>query len=76
MLDRYPELNANDEVLTWLEGVRRRWIGNVSTTRYDGRGWLVLTALAGPLPEDVAEVTISLHNFFMSQPESMNVVAR
>jgi SWI/SNF-related matrix-associated actin-dependent regulator of chromatin subfamily A-like protein 1 len=56
VLERYPELDANDEVLTWLEGVRRRWIGNVTTTRHDGRGWLVLTALAGPLPDAVAEV--------------------
>jgi SNF2 family DNA or RNA helicase len=34
--------------------VRRRWIGTVSTTRYDGRGWLVLQTRAGPLPDDVA----------------------
>src|SRR6201996_3440950 len=54
VLDRYPELNANDEVITWLEGVRRRWIGNVTTTRHDGAGWLVFHGLAGPIPDAVA----------------------
>jgi SWI/SNF-related matrix-associated actin-dependent regulator 1 of chromatin subfamily A len=54
MLEHYPELHATADVEEWLRGVRRRWIGTVTTTRYDGRGWLVLQTLAGPIPEPVA----------------------
>jgi SWI/SNF-related matrix-associated actin-dependent regulator of chromatin subfamily A-like protein 1 len=54
MLERYPELQVASEVEEWLRGVRRRWIGTVTTTREDGRGWLVLKTLAGPLPEAIA----------------------
>lgn len=54
MLARYPELRAAAQVEEWLRGVRRRWIGNVTTAREDGTGWLVLQTLAGPLPEAVA----------------------
>jgi hypothetical protein len=54
MLERYPELQAATEVEQWLRGVRRRWIGTVTTTRHDGLGWLVLQTLAGPLPEAIA----------------------
>jgi superfamily II DNA or RNA helicase len=55
VLERYPDLTPSSEVLEWLAGVRQRWIGSVSTTRYDGRGWLVLRTLAGPLPEPLTE---------------------
>ena len=55
ILERYPELDASDEVLAWLAGVNRRWIGNVSTTRHDGRGWWVLHTIAGPLPAELRE---------------------
>jgi SWI/SNF-related matrix-associated actin-dependent regulator 1 of chromatin subfamily A len=51
LLERYPELSASGEVMEWLAGVRRRWIGYVRTTRYDGRGWWVLETRAGPVPE-------------------------
>ncbi|HET9123691.1 MAG TPA: DEAD/DEAH box helicase [Solirubrobacteraceae bacterium] len=54
MLARYPELRAAAPVEQWLRGVRRRWIGNVTTAREDGAGWFVLQTLAGPLPEPVA----------------------
>ena len=54
-LERYPDLTPSPAVLEWLAGVRQRWIGSVSTTRYDGRGWLVLKTLAGPLPEPLTE---------------------
>ena len=50
-LERYPELTADETVVQWLEGVQRRWIGYVRTTRHDGRGWWVLETLAGPVPE-------------------------
>ncbi|HET9104700.1 MAG TPA: DEAD/DEAH box helicase [Solirubrobacteraceae bacterium] len=51
ILARRPELEASDEVREWLSAVRRRWVGSVSTRRYDGRGWLVLRTLAGPIPK-------------------------
>ncbi|MEA2211730.1 MAG: SWI/SNF-related matrix-associated actin-dependent regulator of chromatin subfamily A-like protein 1 [Solirubrobacteraceae bacterium] len=51
ILDLYPDLEAAPAVHEWLAGVRARWIGSVSTCRHDNRGWLVLTTLAGPLPE-------------------------
>jgi SWI/SNF-related matrix-associated actin-dependent regulator of chromatin subfamily A-like protein 1 len=51
LLERYPELSAEQDVFEWLSGVQRRWIGYVRTTRHDGRGWLVLDTLAGPVPE-------------------------
>jgi hypothetical protein len=57
-LERYPDLIPTPEVLEWLAGVRRRWIGSVTTTRYDGRGWLVLRTLAGPVPEPLADHAI------------------
>ena len=50
-LERFPELTPSTEVAEWLVSVKRRWIGSVSTIRYDGRGWLVLKTLAGPVPE-------------------------
>jgi hypothetical protein len=54
-LERYPELRPSPEVREWLEGVSRRWIGSVTTTRHDGRGWLVLNTLAGPVPEPLRD---------------------
>jgi SWI/SNF-related matrix-associated actin-dependent regulator 1 of chromatin subfamily A len=54
MLERYPELQAAADVEEWLRGVRRRWIGTVTTTRRRGAGRLVLRTLAGPLPEPIA----------------------
>ncbi len=51
VLARFPELTASAEVDGWLAGLRRRWIGRVSTGRHDGRGWFVLTTRAGELPE-------------------------
>jgi SWI/SNF-related matrix-associated actin-dependent regulator 1 of chromatin subfamily A len=50
-LERYPELQPSVEVAEWLAAVRQRWIGSVTTTRHDGRGWWVLNTLAGPIPE-------------------------
>jgi SWI/SNF-related matrix-associated actin-dependent regulator of chromatin subfamily A-like protein 1 len=51
ILERYPELSADAETRAWLAAAMRRWIGHVSTTRYDGRGWWALSTLAGPIPE-------------------------
>ena len=50
-LERFPELTPSEEVREWLASVKQRWIGSVSTVRYDGRGWLALRTLAGPVPE-------------------------
>ncbi len=54
-LERFPELTPSAEVVEWLASVKQRWIGSVSTIRYDGRGWLVLKTLAGPIPEPLLE---------------------
>ena len=58
VLERHPELSASADVLTWLSGVRRRWIGFVRTTRYDGRGWWVLDTRAGEVPEALRVVAV------------------
>jgi SWI/SNF-related matrix-associated actin-dependent regulator 1 of chromatin subfamily A len=55
ILERHPELEPSDDVLAWLAGVKRRWIGNVSTIRHDGRGWWVLRTIAGPLPAELSD---------------------
>jgi SWI/SNF-related matrix-associated actin-dependent regulator of chromatin subfamily A-like protein 1 len=57
-LERYPELRPSPEVRDWLSAVSRRWIGSVTTIRHDGRGWLVLNTLAGPVPESLLEQAI------------------
>jgi superfamily II DNA or RNA helicase len=54
VLERYPELTASREVMSWLSGVQRRWIGYVTTKRHDGRGWWVLDTLGGPVPEELS----------------------
>jgi SWI/SNF-related matrix-associated actin-dependent regulator 1 of chromatin subfamily A len=57
-LERYPELSPSPEVSTWLAEVEQRWIGAVTTTRYDGRGWWVLRTLAGPVPAELRDGAI------------------
>jgi hypothetical protein len=54
VLDRFPELEPSAEVQEWLRSLQRRWIGRVTTTRYDGRGWFVLRTRAGTVPEALA----------------------
>ncbi len=58
LLERHPELSASADVLAWLSGVRRRWIGYVRTTRCDGRGWWVLETRAGEVPEALRAVAV------------------
>jgi len=53
LLERFPDLTADAEVMQWLSGIERRWIGYVRTTRYDGRGWWVLDTRAGPVPPEL-----------------------
>ncbi|MFL5817384.1 MAG: DEAD/DEAH box helicase [Conexibacter sp.] len=55
VLRRFPELTPSEQVEAWLSEVERRWLGRVSTTRYDGRGWWVLTTAAGEVPAELRE---------------------
>ncbi len=55
LLERHPELTADGDAVQWLSAIKRRWIGYVRTTRYDGRGWLVLETLAGPVPQALSD---------------------
>jgi superfamily II DNA or RNA helicase len=58
VLDRFPELTTSPQVDAWLAAIERRWVGRVSTTRYDGRGWWVLRTRAGTLPEALREAAV------------------
>jgi len=55
VLRRFPDLAPSDEVTAWLGEVERRWLGRVSTTRFDGRGWFVLETAAGEVPAELRE---------------------
>jgi SWI/SNF-related matrix-associated actin-dependent regulator 1 of chromatin subfamily A len=78
ILERYPELEASDEVVAWLSVVKRRWIGNVSTIRHDGRGWWVLHTIAGPLPEGLSDSDLLVaggRQLLALTPEAARVLA-
>ena len=51
VLARFPELTSTPEVDAWLAGLDRTWVGRITTTRHDGRGWFALHRRAGTLPE-------------------------
>jgi SWI/SNF-related matrix-associated actin-dependent regulator 1 of chromatin subfamily A len=51
ILARFPDLTSSPAVSEWLGGVGSRWIGNVTTTRHDGRGWWLAETRAGELPD-------------------------
>ena len=53
VLERFPDLTSSPEVDAWLAQIRRRWVGHVSTVRFDGRGWWVLATRAGTPPDDL-----------------------
>jgi hypothetical protein len=55
VVDRFPDLTTSAEVDVWLRAIQRRWIGRISTTRHDGRGWFVLRTHAGQVPEPLLE---------------------
>lgn len=55
VLERFPDLVPTPEVVTWLSGVERRWVGSVGVTRHDGRGWWVMRTRAGAIPEPLAD---------------------
>ena len=54
VLDRFPELTTSAQVDAWLAAIERRWVGRVSTTRHDGRGWWVLQHARGDRPRGAA----------------------
>jgi SWI/SNF-related matrix-associated actin-dependent regulator 1 of chromatin subfamily A len=58
VLDRFPELTTSAQVDAWLAAIERRWVGYVSTTRHDGRGWWVLRTRAGALPDALRDGAI------------------
>ncbi|MEA2181093.1 MAG: SWI/SNF-related matrix-associated actin-dependent regulator of chromatin subfamily A-like protein 1, partial [Solirubrobacteraceae bacterium] len=58
ILDRFPELTASGDVEAWLAGIRRRWVGNVGTVRFDGRGWWTLHTRAGAAPQTLLEGSV------------------
>jgi SWI/SNF-related matrix-associated actin-dependent regulator 1 of chromatin subfamily A len=51
VVDRFPELTTSAEVDAWLRAVDRRWVGRITMTRHDGRGWFRLATRAGLVPE-------------------------
>ena len=53
VVDRFPQLTTSAEVDAWLRAVERRWVGRITTTRHDGRGWWVLHTRAGTVPEEL-----------------------
>ncbi len=58
ILKRFPELEAGERALAWIESIQKRWIGYVKTARYDGRGWWALQTLAGRVPQELLEGSI------------------
>jgi superfamily II DNA or RNA helicase len=58
VVKRFPDLTTSAEVDAWLEGIERRWVGRVTTTRHDGRGWFVLDTRAGTVPEALLEGSV------------------
>src|SRR5512133_2572637 len=60
VLDRFPELTTSAQVDAWLAAIERRWVGRVSTTVHDGRGWWVLRSRAGTVPEALQEGSVEL----------------
>jgi SWI/SNF-related matrix-associated actin-dependent regulator of chromatin subfamily A-like protein 1 len=75
ILARFPELEPSDEVATWLGGLQERWIGRVSTTGHDGRGWFLLRTHAGRLPKAIAKVAEPHGNGFDRAPLNAEVAA-
>jgi hypothetical protein len=60
VLDRFPELTTSPQVDLWLAALERRWVGRVSTTVHDGRGWWVLRTRGGAVPEALQEGSVEV----------------
>ena len=58
VLARFPELTASDEVDAWLRGIETRWVGDVTTRRFDGRGWWALRTRAGSVPAELLDGSV------------------
>ncbi len=58
ILERFPELEPDTQTSLWLRGIARRWIGTITTVAYDGRGWFLLRARAGRLPDELSALAI------------------
>ena len=72
VLDRFPELTTSAQVDAWLAAIQRRWVGRVTTTRHDGRGWWVLRTRAGTVPEALLEGAVEREDGALLAP-SMRV---
>ncbi len=68
VLGRFPDLTPTDEVAGWLREIELRWIGRVSTTRHDGRGWWVLETRAGPVPDALREGAVEREDGVLLAP--------
>jgi SWI/SNF-related matrix-associated actin-dependent regulator of chromatin subfamily A-like protein 1 len=60
VLERFPELTTSPQVDAWLAAIERRWVGRVTTTVHDGRGWFVLRTRAGAVPEALQHGSIEV----------------
>jgi hypothetical protein len=60
ILKAYPDLTRSTGFDRWLAASEKRWIGQIRTTRYDGRGWWTLDTLAGTPEEALTENAIEL----------------
>jgi SWI/SNF-related matrix-associated actin-dependent regulator 1 of chromatin subfamily A len=58
VMARFPELVPSEQVRTWLAGIELRWVGRVTTTRHDGRGWWALHTRAGTVPKVMLEGSV------------------
>ena len=59
ILERFPELLPSAEVLGWLGEAVAAWVGRIGASRRDGRGWFVLDAIAGELPDALAAEAVT-----------------
>ncbi|HVF79767.1 MAG TPA: SNF2-related protein, partial [Solirubrobacteraceae bacterium] len=59
VMERFPELTASEEVVSWLAAIERRWVGSVGAERYDGRGWWTLQSRAGTPPAELLDGSIT-----------------
>lgn len=66
VLHRFPELTTSAQVDVWLASIERRWVGHVTTTRHDGRGWWALTTRAGEVPAALREGAVEVEGVVLA----------
>ncbi len=54
VLERFPELQVAPDVEEWLGRAVKGWVGRITASRREGRGWFVLDTIAGELPPELA----------------------